>query len=177
MVTDRKTYIESFSKLNMVGPVPIDKTNEEILEYLKKNQVEIRTSPIRNIDSQLGVIAKITQDMVYLKNYAIHENVPFEGGHLPRLRLETEILKPIPKQGLVPEPLTKNYIAEFIIYTNYYSCQKIKTEEAKSLIFRNHPLPDKNILEILDEERYSKEQSTDPSKKKKRFFEKFYFRK
>jgi len=112
--------------------------NKNLLERLKKDNIDVRINYIgEKFDPYLGKINEITNQDVFLLPYAVWEPVPTPSTDkfLSRYRIETEYPKILPLMHILSEPLSKDYIEDFIKLQNYFSSLVVSNKKLRDILF------------------------------------------
>lgn len=122
-----------------------------LLRKLKNSEAEVR---INSPDgAHLGKISKVGFNKIFLRPYAIFENLPKgDGEFITRCRVENEIELPLPIKS-IPEKLNDGYIKNFVCATNYFSYKQIKNSNLGDALFEGLPFPTTDEIKILEGKR------------------------
>jgi len=127
----------------------------KLLRELKEKEIEVRINYHDEKSTYLGKINDVGREYAYLLPYVIWEHLPtpIGGVFLQRGRIEESIYKPIPIKGIMPDPLSKGYIEDFVKWTNYFSSRQIKNKKLKDKILnKNYLLPTNKEAELIEKE-------------------------
>jgi len=112
--------------------------NKNLLERLKEDNIDVRINYIgEKISTYFGKINEITKQDISLLPYVVWEPVPIPNidKFLNRGRIETEYPKVLPLMNILPEPLSKNYIEEFVKLQNYFNSLIIPDKKLRERVF------------------------------------------
>ena len=129
--------------------------NKNLLERLKEDNAEVRISYLgEKTSSYMGKIKDVTDHGVVLLPYLVYEplSTPNVDKFLNRYRIETKYEKILPLAGILPEPLSKGHIDEFIKLQNYFSSLVISDKELKDKLFNKdiYLMPSEEEINILE---------------------------
>jgi|AntAceMinimDraft_18_1070375.scaffolds.fasta_scaffold21072_5 hypothetical protein len=130
--------------------IPLD---EQTLNQLIKEKASVRIKYERG-EMYLGKMYAQDGNYIHLKPYIILENLPWIGGSIERLRIETKYSKDFPKKEVSIYALSKEYFLDFIEITNYFNSLKIKNNELRKQIFNKklYLMPRKEKISLIERE-------------------------
>jgi hypothetical protein len=142
-------------KFSYFMTVPISENhNKNLLERLKYDNKDVRINYIgEKMGPFFGKIKEIAKHDILLLPYAVFEPVPTPNmdKSLNRYRIEKEYAKVLPLMNILPEPLSENYIEDFIKLQNYFSSLMIADNELRDKTFdkKIYLMPSKEEIEFF----------------------------